>query len=182
MLKRHLACIAFALVAVGLVSCDDASETGRTIVAINDFNGGAPVQSDVLFNNGTDPPYVPEDIIPVSFTARYYNGFVTGVTHSQVVIDRYHIDWTRTDGGTGALASRDEAASITLTVGDQTDASLRLTTWTDKTGPILAPLVGSLNAVVMRADVTFFGREVGTTKEVELKASVSVDFADLANN
>jgi len=182
MLKRHLACIAFALVAVGLVSCDDSNETGRTIVSVVDFNGGTPVQSDVLIDNGTDPAYVPEDIIPVSFTARYYNEFVTGVTHSQVVVNSYHVDWTRTDGGSGALPSRDEAAHINLTVGDQTDATIRLTTWEDKSGAVLGPLVGSANQISMRADVTFHGTEVGTTHEVEFKVSASVNFADLVNN
>ena len=179
MAKRSIAFVTVALLA--LAACDDAPESGRTIVSIQDFNSGAPVQSDVLVDNGTDPAYVPEDIIPVTFIARPYNNLITGTTHSQVVVESYHIVWTRTDGGTGALPTRDEASSIYLTVGEETEAFIRLVTWGDKNGAILSPLVGSPNQVGMRADITFLAREVGTEEEIEFAASVSVNFADAVN-
>lgn len=179
MAKRSIALVTVALLA--LAACDDAPESGRTIVSIQEFNGGNPVQSDVVVDDGTNPAYVSEDLIPVLFVARPYNKFITGTSHNQIVVERYHVEWTRTDGGTGALASRDEASSIYVTVGDETEAFIRLVTWADKSGPVLSPLIGSPGQVGMRADVTFFAREVGTDAEVEFAASVSVNFADAVN-
>lgn len=179
MSKRSIALVAVALLA--MAACDDAPESGRTVVTITEFNKGAPVQSDVVVDNGTDPAYVAEDLVPVVFTAHPYNDLVTGTTHSQVVIESYRIVWTRTDGGTGALATREEASSIYITVGEDTDALIRLVTWGDKSGPILSGLIGSPNQIGMRADITFNGREVGTEQEVELQTSVSVNFSDAVN-
>ena len=84
MSKRSIALVAVALLA--MAACDDAPESGRTVVSISSFNQGAPVQSDVVVDNGTDPAYVAEDIIPATFVARPYNDLVTGTSHSQVVI------------------------------------------------------------------------------------------------
>jgi hypothetical protein len=179
MSKRSIALLTVALLA--MAACDDAPESGRTVVSITEFNQGAPVQSDVVVDNGTDPPYVAEDLVPAVFTARPYSDLVTGTSHSQVVIESYHIVWTRTDGGSGALATRDEASSIYITVGEDTDATIRLVTWGDKSGPVLSGLMGSSNQIGMRADITFHGREVGTDEEMELQTSVSVNFSDAVN-
>lgn len=179
MSKRSIALVAVALLA--MAACDDAPESGRTVVSISNFNQGAPVQSDVVVDNGTDPAYVAEDIVPATFVARPYNDLVTGTSHSQVVIASYHIVWTRTDGGTGALPARDEASAIYITVGEDTDALIRLVTWGDKNNAVLSGLIGSPNQVGMRADITFHGREVGTDEEVELQTSVSVNFSDAIN-
>ncbi len=178
MVKRSLTALTIALLAV--TACDDAPESGRTIVSIQDFNSGAPLQSDVQFNDGTDT-YVAEDIVPVTFTARPYNSFVTGTAHSQVIIESYRVVWTRTDGGSGTLPTRDEAASSLVTVGDETEAFIRMVSWGEKNDPLLSALIGSGNVVAMRADVTFVGREVGTEEEIELAASISVNFADAVN-
>jgi hypothetical protein len=180
MAKRYIAIVA-ALTTLVLAACDDAPESGRTIVSVTSLNAGNPVQSDVVIDNGTDPAYVTEDLIPVTFEARHYNDFITGTTHNQVIFDSYHVDWTRTDGGTGSLPSRDEACSIFVIVGDESSASIRLVTWADKNGPVLSPLVASPNQVGMRADITFTGHEVGTTEEIEVKTSASVNFADAVN-
>lgn len=181
MVKRNIALALFVVVALSMVACDDPVESGRSILDIKDFNEGFPVQSDVLFDNLTDPPYVPEDLIPVVFTARPYNEFITGSEHFQLIIEEYSVTWTRTDGGSGALATRTESSHIVVGVGGETNAAIRLTTWADKTGPVLSPLVGTANSVAMRADIVFKGREMGTEKEIEAAASVSVNFADAVN-
>ncbi len=181
MAKRHFALVVLAVAALTFVSCDDAPETGRSIVTILNFNNGTPVQSDVLFDDGTSS-YIPEDLVPIELTARPYNKFITGVEHANIVVERYHIRWTRTDGGTGNLPERDEASHITIMWNTKTDAAIRLTTWQDKTGPVLSPLVGTSNTIGMRADITFFAREVGTTAEIEFATSISVNFADAVND
>ncbi len=179
MAKRFIAVLTVALLA--LTACDDAPESGRTTVYVQEFNGGSPVQSDVVVDDGTNPAYVAEDLVPVTFAARPFNDFITGGSHTQVVIENYHVVWTRTDGGTGALATRDEASYIYVDIGEPVDAFIRLVTWGDKSGPILSPLIGSPGQIGMRADITFFGRIVGTESEVEFATSTSVNFADAVN-
>jgi hypothetical protein len=180
MAKRLLA---FAVLAgaLALGGCDDPVETGRSIVTVKQFNFGSPVQSDVLFDDGTSA-YVPEDLIPCTFTSRPYNQYVTGFTRDAVMIKRYHISWVRIDGGSGALAARDEACAIYVTHAEDADAAIRLVTWEDKSGPILSPLIGSANQIRMQATITFFGTEVGSTDEIEFGITVDVNFADTVNS
>lgn len=179
MVKRHLV-IAVLTGALALVACDDPVETGRSIVTVSQFNSGSPVQSDVLFDDGTSA-YVPEDLIMCIFTSRPYNAYVTGFVRDAVMIDTYTITWERIDGGTGALPTRTEACAIYVTHADDTDAEIRLVTWEDKGGPILSPLVGSANQIRMRATIEFHGREVGSTAEIESAITVDVNFADTVN-
>jgi len=181
MVKRNIALAALFGVALAFVACDDPAEKGRFIVDIKDFNGGMPVQSDVLFNNFTDPPYIPEDLIPVTFSARPYNEYIVGNTHNQIIIEKYTVTWTRTDGGSGTLATRNESSHIVVGSGGDTEAAIRLTTWADKTGPVLSPLVNTSNSIAMQANIRFTGREMGTDKEIEAVATVSVNFADAVN-
>ncbi|HEX5131148.1 MAG TPA: hypothetical protein VFX92_01530 [Candidatus Krumholzibacteria bacterium] len=176
MRKRHFAFAAFAVLVLGLVACDDAPESGRLTASVVSFNNGSPVESDV-----SDGGVVYEDLIPVSFTARPYSEFVTvvdGGPHSEMIVESYRIVWTRVDGGSGVLATRTENTHVYMQVGDITGSAVRLVTWDDKTGSVLAPLVGTTNQIMMRADITFTGREVGTEEEIEFMASINVHFAD----
>ncbi len=179
MVKRHLA-IAVLTGALALVACDDPAETGRSIITVKEFNDGTPVQSDVLFDDGTSA-YVPEDLIQCIFTSRPYNSYITGFARDAVMIDHYTISWERIDGGTGALATRTEACAIYVTHAEDANAAIRLVTWEDKSGPILSPLIGSAGQIRMRATVQFHGREVGSTAEMESSITVDVNFADTVN-
>jgi hypothetical protein len=179
MLKRHLACLAFALLAVGLVAaCDDSPETGRLILSVAGVNGGSPVESDVATDS-----LVTEDLISVQFAARPYNEFVTAVPggpHSTLIVDKYRIVWTRVDAGTGTLASREETTSIFVDAFSTSGSGgvIRLVTWDDKNGPVLSPLVGTANTILMQAEVTFSAHEPGTESEIETKTTIQVHFAD----
>lgn len=181
MVKRNIALEALFLLALGVSACDDPAEEGRVIVDIKEINDGFPVQSDVLFDDGTNPAYVPEDIIPIVLSGRPYNDFITGNTHFQIIVEQYTITWTRVDGGTGTLATRTENAHMVIPVGDKFEGAIRLTRWEDKTGPVLSPLVNTLNSITMRADIAFEGREMGTEKKVKFAASLTVNFADVGN-
>ncbi len=167
MLKRNIALAALFMVVLGLVACDDPAEKGRAIVEITEVNAGSPVASSASTG---------EDLIPIVFTARPYNDYITGSEHSQIIIEKYSIIWTRTDGGTGNLATRSEQSHITVTVDKSTDAFIRLTTLADKNNPVLSSLVGTSNQITMRADIRFTGREIGTDKEVECATSLTVIF------
>jgi hypothetical protein len=169
--KRQLVWAALALAALAFVGCDDAPEDGRATVAVT-LNGGAPIESDV-----SDAGVVFEDFITASFFSRAYNAFVTP-PRGDIIIESYRVVWERTDGGTGTLASREETLNLFVPLGSSVTTSIRLVTWADKTGPVLSPLVGSLNTITMSARIEFTAREVGTESEVKTAASASVNFAD----
>ena len=171
MRKRHYVWAALALAALGFVGCDDAPEEGRSTIAVT-LNGGVPLESDV-----SDGGIIFEDLIDAAFVSRAFNKFITA-PRGDVIVESYRITWERTDGGTGVLPPREETVNLYLPLEDPTITSIRLVTWQDKTGPILSPLVGTLNVVGMRCTVEFTARELGTESEVKTKASVSVNFAD----
>lgn len=168
---RHYVWAALALAAFGLVGCDDAPEDGRATIAVT-LNSGSPIESDV-----SDGGVVFEDLIPASFFSRAFNAYITS-PRGDVVIEKYRITWERTDGGSGVLAPREETVNIFVPLGTTVSTSIRLVTWEDKSGPVLGPLVNSLNTVGMRATVEFTCRELGTESEVKTSASASVNFAD----
>ncbi len=169
--KRHTTWAAIAIASLALVSCEDAPEEGRAIIAVT-LNAGNPIESDV-----TDAGVIFEDLITTAFESRTYNAFITS-PRGDVIIESYRIVWERTDGGSGTLATREETLNLFLPIGQPTTASIRLVSWQDKTGPILAPLAGTMNTVTMRATIEFTAREPGTESEIETAASATVNFAD----
>jgi hypothetical protein len=170
--KRNLVWAALALAAVGFVACDDAPEEGRAIIAAS-VNAGNPIESDVDTGG-----LVFEDFIPVAYTSRAYNDYITA-PRGDVVVESYRIVWERTDGGSGTLGTREETLNLYLPLNGDVTHSIRLVTWADKTGPVLSALVGTGNTIGMRANIEFTAREVGTEHEVKTAASASVNFADI---
>ena len=176
MRKRHTAFAAFAVLVLGLVACDDAPESGRATIIVTNINNGSPLESDVLTGG-----LVYEDLVPVSFISRPYNQFITA-PRGDAIVEKYRIEWTRTDGGSGTLETREEITNIFVPLDDEpTGGVIRLVSWDDKSGPVLAPLVGTSNQIAMTATITFFAREVGTEHDIECQAIVSVHFADTAD-
>ncbi|HEU4364088.1 MAG TPA: hypothetical protein VFT13_01350 [Candidatus Krumholzibacteria bacterium] len=175
MRKRFVAFAALAVVALAVAACDDAPESGRATIVVTNINNGSPLESDV----STDS-LVYEDLVPVSFLSRPYNQFITA-PRGDAIIEKYRIEWARTDGGTGTLATREEITSIFVPVDGTASGVIRLVSWQDKSGPVLGPLVGTNNVIAMTATITFFAREVGTEHDIETQAVVGVHFADTAN-
>jgi hypothetical protein len=173
MRKRHYGWAVLALASLGFVGCDDAPEEGRATIAVT-LNGGSPIESDV-----SDGGVIFEDLIAAAFLSRSYNKFITE-PRGDVIIEKYRITWERTDGGSGVLSPREETTNFYVPINESapTNGTIRLVTWADKTGPVLAPLVGTLNTVEMRCTVEFTAREVGTEAEVKTSVSASVHFAD----
>ncbi len=176
--KRHSVNVAASaalllFAAIGFVGCDDTDEEGRVTVNVT-LNEGGPIESDV-----TDGGVIFEDFIPADFWLRPFNEFITA-PRGDVIVERYRVTWVRTDGGSGTLSPHEEEVNIYLPI----DASMpigsvvRLVTWADKTGPILAPLAGTTNTIVMQVTVEFTCREPGTTSEIKTQASATVHFAD----
>jgi hypothetical protein len=165
MRKRHIAFAALAVLALGLVACDDAPEQGRLTAAVTSINGGNPVNSVV--GSGTD------DNISVTFTARIsneINSLLEGGPHTDFYIESYSITWTRIDGGTGVYPTRTEFCHIYVAAYESATGTIRLDSTTEKSSGTVA--AGS----ILRADIEFTGRELGTEHEIKCKASTSVLF------
>jgi hypothetical protein len=170
--KRHIASAALVvLAAIGFIGCDDAPEEGRATIAVT-LNDGGPIESDV-----SDGGVVFEDFIPADFFSRAFNQFITA-PRGDVIIESYRITWERTDGGSGTLSPREESLNLYLPLDDTVATSIRLVTWNDKSGTVLAPLVGTTNTVTMKVTIEFTCREVGTEAETKTAASATVHFAD----
>jgi hypothetical protein len=170
--KRHFLWAALAVAVLIPMGCEDGPEEGRAVIAAT-VNSGNPIESDVIDSTGA----VFEDFIPIALASRPYNDFITA-PRGDVIIESYRIVWERTDGGTGTLATREETVNVYLPVGGNGTMTIRLVSWSDKTGPVLQPIVGTNQLVTMRATIEFTAREVGTDHEVKTAASVTVNFAD----
>lgn len=172
MRKRHLAFAAFSVLLLGLVSCNNAPESGTAVIVADQINDNSPVESDVSTGG-----IIYEDLVPVTFESRAFSQYITA-PRGNAIVESYTVSWTRTDGGSGTLPSHTEETNIFVPVDDSTPGTIRLVTWADKTNPLLSSLVGTTNQVTMRATIAFTAREEGTEKDIKFQAAVSVHFAD----
>jgi len=160
MLKRHFACLALALAALGLVSCGDAPESGRAIVTVSDINAGNPISSSV--SSGTD------DVIAMEFRFRPYNTLLEiseATPHGDILIESYTITWTN-----GTIPSRTEESSFFLAVYEPGVYGVRLVTSAEKTA-VTAP-------ASLVAHIDFVAREMGTEHEIKFSTQATVNFTN----
>lgn len=196
------ACFA-VLVGVFLASCDTDGEQKRSIVTVSSMNNNAPFFSDVLEQGDTlyYPPGVPftqddfvkEDWCPIILKNTPYNTIVfTGPDrpYSDFLVTHYHVQWRRVDGGGPVPGPSDGATNINVPSGEEVEANILLIPYEVKNtalmmsinylnpGPGPAPAPAFPDEFLMVADVTLYGHEVGTGREQEFTASVSVSFGD----
>ncbi len=180
MLKRFLVVAAIMVVALPLVSgCDNNAEQQRSVITISSMNCSAPAFSDVIGDLGS----IADTWVPVVFENRPYNALVTtspGTPHGDFVVTKYRIDWVSLDGGT-ALSSRVEQTSFSIPSGKLGGGFIRLVGLLDKTSPVLTALQ-VIGVRAMQANITFTGHEAGTEREVDVKVSVTVEFANYADD
>jgi hypothetical protein len=192
------ACLAL-VVGVFLASCNDAGENGRAVVTVSSMNNNAPFFSDVLdqgdtlyFPPGTafiDDDFVREDWVPVIFYNRPYNDVVTtgpGQPFADFLVTGYHVTWRRVDGGVGVPPNYTGATNINVPSGEEIPAQILLVPYEVKNSPLMttinylnpAPGGAFPDEYLMIANVEFFGHEVGTDREQNFFAEVSVSFGD----
>ncbi len=180
--------IAFTLLAgalaASLAGCKNDPEQQRSVLSVASLNCNEPGQSDVLeqgdsLNLLTDDYYA-DDWVRVRFENKPYNDLVVtdpGAPHGDFLVTRYHIRWTRDDGGP-VLPERDEHTSVTVpSLGDNV-TYIRLVSLQDKESPVLTALQYAPGHVRMRAHITFYGHEIGTDRETSIEAAIDVEFFD----
>ena len=181
-----------------LGSCNNDSEENRSVVIVSAMNGNAPFFSDVLDQGDTlyvggvpftQDDFVQEDWIPVTFFNRPFNSIGTtgpGAPLSDFLITRYQVEYSRVGGtGTpltsvpttymGAMSAQVPSNSFVTTV-------IVLVPFEEKNAVLLSNInylnVGFPSEIQTIATVTFWGHEVGTSREWSFQGQLSVNFAD----
>ncbi len=177
--------------------CDTGSQNSeRSIITVSSLNNNSPglvdvlCQGDSIFEaDGTTVKTSDDGIvptwIPIIFFNKPYSGLnptESGLPYGDYVVERYTIDWTRTDGGT-PLPSTDDQTSIIVPSDEEAFGYIRLVSFDSKTNPLIFDLnylgarAGQID--LMTANITFFGREAGTDRVTEFQARLSVQFLDI---
>jgi hypothetical protein len=192
-MKRKLTAFAviIGIFAIFVASCDNESEENRAVVIVSSINDNAPFFSDVIEQGDTiyvgGLPYtvddfIAEDYVPVTFYNRPYNDFTTtspGGPLSDFLITRYRVEWRRADGSDGEVPARyDGATSVQVPSNTFVTAAFLLVPFQAKNSPLLMPLRYSPDEILAIARLTFWGHEVGSTREWSVAAELSVNFGD----
>jgi hypothetical protein len=160
MLKRTLMLLLLAASTLFAVACDDTAEEGSAIFAVSDINGNDPVivasgaaaTVDMTFR--WRPYFDPEATI------------VEAAPHGDYIIESYRITWSAVTSGATVPSPREEDTHIFLPVYDLVNAGINLVTAAE------SGTIGSGN--VMKANMEFTAREMGTDRDAKFSATVSV--------
>lgn len=190
-MKRFAILAGLVLFALG---CADEDLQGPTVVRVSQINDGAPLQADVIIivDDQTGETAVPEDVVVVQIQNKAYNG-VTVVDPSTFVNDfqvtRYTVTWRRADGGPTAgtgwtLSDFDFEAATTVIVPGNGFAEfgvLVAPAGMKTVDPFVQARVGAYIKTI--ADFDIVGHYViRPDVEIHLSASLSVNFADFADD
>jgi len=188
MRKRILISLAILLLAFGGFACDREGNLDPTIAVASALNFGAPYQADALEQGedlaSTADDFIAEDVIPVEFFAKAYsNNLITnpGGEAGDFLVERYHIEYIRVDGGVGTLPPVDGYTSILVKNNKTSVGSVVLLPASHKALPLITNVQccspGELE-IQLRAVYTFYGRELSTLRESSFSASVTLNIFD----
>lgn len=196
MTAAKIAGLASLALLVALSGCGDTGTLSSTsapvtliIKSITPNNASAPF-GDVI----TDSGGLPEDQVTVNFISRMKNvSDLTQPSLQEIIIERYEVTFSRTDGGSAVPAgfSRAMNAAVRVTphesVNEQiTSVALVIVPSTHKAQPPLSflispgfePSTGFLN-LQTTATMTFFGKTVAGDP-ITVTGSIGINFADFA--
>ena len=173
-----------------LVGCDTDSEVIE--VRVTSINGGAPVLADlIIFDENTGEISIPEDVAVVEFTNRSESSPVVTDPNTFVnafQLESYTVTWRTSGGGTSigtwplAAYNFTAATAAVVPAGTSVETGVLIAPAGMKTqGPFLEALMNGQELLLI-ADIDFLGRPaVGSEGDIHVYASVSVNFADFAD-
>lgn len=206
MCKRVGVGLAALTLAVGVSACGEASRTGRSPVylVIQDIQGasgadptkyGNPLYSDVITlvkSSGAGT----QTKIPTVFTDGGQATFKISMKdvgqqgnptapepNNAVTINRYHVEYERTDGrnapGVDVPYPFDAAMTVTVSGNDAATGSFEMVRLQAKEEAPLKQLIGGGGAIAINtiAHVTFYGKDVAGN-DIQATGTISVNFAD----
>jgi hypothetical protein len=181
------------LVLVGAVSlsasCGDLVRQGHSPVmlvvgALTDKDGTATMQSDVLVGGGTFNDNATATLF-VQLKDQGSLGVVTAPSPTnQVVIDRYHVEYRRTDGHNtpGIDVPYPFDSALTVTVSDTVKVPFEIVRHSAKEEAPLAALrlSGTGHFISTITTVTFYGHDLAGN-DISGSGNIGIDFADFAD-
>ena len=194
-----LSLISLFVVGAVLLGCeDDPAYEHRTILITSSLNGGMPYLSDVLDQGDsvyTDDgvtfkladDFVAEDWIKVQFYNRPYSAIIDpcGGELGDFLVTGYDVEFVRVaDGGPTPIPPGLPVApftghtSILVPAQSMVEGYIVLVPFFEKNESPLVDLQYSASEILALATLTFRGHEIGSGREVEFTAGISVNFAD----
>lgn len=189
MISRALILVLALLLGLTLMSGCSDSDSERLVCEVQSVNGGLPLISGYV-NVGTDgltpteDDFYPIDIVPVVFYARPYGTTVTlpeDGPYSWFHVTSYDLTWIPGDVAAAQLVDHNvvgafcdamvpvnEDATINVIIADRT---LKDAAW-------FLPALSSTasGTFTAQAQLTFYGHESGSEREVAIPAGLSVNF------
>ena len=191
-----------AAAAAASVSCGDVIRNGRSpvVLVVNSIQaakGDKPstftstLASDVL-NILTTPapcsesnpcPTVFNDPGQVTLSIVMKDVAVTPTTNNSVIINRYHVAYSRTDGrntpGVDVPYSFDGGATATIPPGPAVTLGFDLVRHAAKEEPPLVQLINNTNIINVIATVTFYGTDL-VGNDIQATAQISITFGNFS--
>jgi hypothetical protein len=168
------------LAAIVFTGCDsDNPEQNRSVISIESLNGNvAPVTADILTNGSIFP-----EVITVVFRNRPYSRLIVtrpDAPYGTYEFTRYTVEWTSSDGSGTTLPMYESDLGLTVETEELAVAEIMIVTWENKANPPISSIPPATQ-VNMNAKITFYGHEIGTSRETTTIANIGVIFADLAD-
>ena len=133
--------------------------------------------SDVLtVKAGTPTQFSDPGQLVVHVAMKDTSSGVTPTDSNTITLTGYHVDYVRSDGGTGVPASFDGSLTATVTTASTTVPFILVNAQAKGVAPLLA-LVGTTSHIVVVAHVIFSGHDQAG-HSVTVQTSITVNFAD----
>lgn len=189
-----LAVISLALISALAAGCDtDNNYDERTVVYVSNINEGYPYISDVI-NQGDsifysetnifklEDDYIIEDWTKVEFHNRPYNQQVDVGTSSlgDFLVTGYTVEFIRLDGDPTPLVQPFSGQmSLHVPANSKVEAVILLVPYAAKNSGILQTVQYSNLEYYTNAQITFYGHEIQTDREIQFSAGLMVNFVDI---
>jgi len=183
--------IGFVLMLVNFTACNKLdNDTTSASVLLVDLITGDDLQgnsgSTTIFSDVVEGGGVFNDSATATVRAMLLDpGAEVGTFYQTIIIDRIHIEYSRSDGldeqGKDVPYAFSQDVHVSVDIGALASFSFVLVQHTAKLETPLIDLRYALDVWKMEAKVTFYGRDVGSRRIAPVTGSVSVWFADFAD-
>ncbi|MCK5056498.1 MAG: hypothetical protein KAT34_07580 [Candidatus Aminicenantes bacterium] len=190
---RFLFFIGFILMLVNFSACNklenattSASKLMVDIITGTDLTGSAgstTIFSDVVIKGGIFNDSAEATVRAVLLDP--YGGALPNTFYQTIIIDRIQIEYSRSDGlseqGKDVPYAFSQDVNVSIDIDSVVSFSFVLVQHTAKLEPPLLNLRYALEVLKMEAKITFYGKDVGGRRIAPVTGSVSVWFADFAD-
>ena len=188
-MRRSAILVGLALVLLGCAADDPYFD-----VRLSSLNGGAPLLADLQrYDKQLQVFFIPEDVAIAAFTSKVRGDFV--VTEPRTFLDdfqlqRYTVRWRFAGGTPNPIFSGfdyssfnfEAATAAIVPVNTTTEVGVLVAPAAMKTEEPFATALVTGAEILLIADIDFYGvRALVPEGEIHLQASLSVNFADFAD-